>query len=77
MEIKVIGTGCDKCSRLYENTLLAISRLGVDAQVQKVEALMEIIQLGVMSSPALMVDGKLLVSGQVASVDKIFALLKR
>lgn len=77
MEIKVIGTGCDKCSRLYENTLLAISRLGVDAQVQKVEALMEIIQLGVMSSPALMVDGKLLVSGQVASVDKIVALLKR
>lgn len=77
MEIKVIGTGCDKCSRLYENTLLAISRLGLDAQVQKVEALMEIIQLGVMSSPALMVDGKLLVSGQVASVDKIVALLKR
>ena len=59
MEIKVIGTGCDKCDRLYENTQEALRNLGMEANVEKVEDLVEIVKLGVMTSPSLMVDGKL------------------
>ena len=62
MDIKVIGAGCDKCGKLYTNTLDALSELGVEVPVEKVEGLREIVLLGVMSSPALMVDGKLLIS---------------
>ena len=75
MDIKVIGTGCPDCSRLYENTRRAVERLGLDASVEKVEDLMDIVRLGVMSAPSLMVDGKLVLSGRVAGVDQIAALL--
>ena len=75
MDIKVIGTGYPDCSRLYENTRRAVERLGLDASVEKVEDLMDIVRLGVMSAPSLMVDGKLVLSGRVAGVDQIAALL--
>lgn len=77
MEIKVIGTGCDKCTKLYENTLQAVETLHLDASVEKVEDLMEIVRLGVMTSPSLMVNGKLMVSGHVASAEKIVQLLQK
>lgn len=76
MDIKVIGTGCEKCTALYENTLEAIRRTGVEATVEKVEDLMEIVKLRVMSTPSLMVDGKLLLSGQTASAAHIATLLQ-
>lgn len=77
MEIKVIGEGCEKCDTLFNNTLDAILELGLDAQVEKVEDLIEIVKLGVMTAPSLMIDGKLIVSGQVASTEKIIKLLKK
>ncbi|MGN0261843.1 MAG: thioredoxin family protein [Eggerthellaceae bacterium] len=76
MEIKVIGTGCDDCAKLYENTLEAVNELGIEASVEKVEDLIEIVKLGVMSVPSLMVDGKLLVNGKVVSKAKLLKLLK-
>lgn len=75
MDIKVVGTGCDKCDKLYENTCAAVRELGLNASVSKVEDLMEIVKLGVMTSPSLMANGRLLVSGQVASAEKIKSLL--
>lgn len=77
MNIKVIGTGCDKCSKLYENTVEALSKLEIDANLEKVEDLIEIVKLGVMSSPSLMINGKEVVSGQVVSTDKIIKILKK
>ncbi|WP_458863023.1 thioredoxin family protein [Acidaminobacterium chupaoyuni] len=77
MLIQVLGEGCEKCSRLYENTQEAIAQLGLDARLEKVEDLMEIVKLGVMTSPSLLVDGKLVVSGQVASAKAIMKLLKK
>lgn len=77
MELKVIGAGCDNCTRLYQNTAEAVKQLGLDADIEKVEDLMEIIRLGVMSAPSLMADGKLIVSGRVPSADKIAALLQK
>ena len=72
----MIGTGCDKCEKLYGNTQEALTELGIEAQLEKVEDLLEIVKLGVMTSPSLMIDGKLVVSGQVVSKDKIQKLLR-
>lgn len=76
MDIKVIGTGCNKCHELYDNTKRALSEVAIDANLSKVEDLIEIVKLGVMSVPSLMIDGKLVVTGQVASKDKILKILK-
>lgn len=76
MEIKVIGTGCEKCGKLYENTLEAVKSAGVEVTIERVEDLMDIVRLGVMSSPALMIDGKLVVAGRIAKVDEIRKLLE-
>ena len=76
MEIKVIGTGCEKCGKLYENTLEAVKVAGVEANIQRVEDLLDIVRLGVMSSPALMIDGKLAIAGRIAKVDEIRKLLE-
>lgn len=76
MEIKVIGTDCEKCGKLYENTLEAVKVSGVEADIQRVEDLLDIVRLGVMSSPSLMIDGKLVVAGRIAKVDEIRKLLE-
>ena len=76
MDIKVIGSGCEKCNQLYRNVQEAVQQLGLNAQVQKVEDLVEMVQLGVMTSPSVMVDGKLVVSGRVANVKSLVNLLK-
>lgn len=77
MEIKVIGAGCDTCNQLYQNVQQAVEQLGLQADVQKVEDLVEIVRLGVMAAPSLMVDGKLVLSGRVGSVKTVVDLLQR
>ena len=77
MKIQVLGEGCERCSQLYENTKEAVAELGLDAEVEKVENLLEIVKLGVMAAPSLMVDGKLVVSGQVANTRAIVKLLQK
>lgn len=76
MNIKVIGTGCEKCDKLYANVQEAVNMMGCEAQVEKIEDLMEIVKLGVMTSPSLMIDGKLVVSGRIAKPAEILKLLK-
>lgn len=71
MNIKVIGTGCEKCDKLYNNVKEALEETGIQAEVEKIEDLMEIVKLGVMTSPSLMIDGKLVVSDRVAKKDEI------
>ena len=75
MEIKVIGEGCEKCDKRDENTLLAIEELGLDAKIEKVEDLMDIVRLGVLTTPSVMVDEKLIISGRVPKVKDIVKLL--
>lgn len=77
MNIKVLGEGCEKCDKLYENTKEAVAELGIDAEVEKVEDLIEIVKLGVLTAPSILVDGKLIVSGQVATTKNIMKLLKK
>ena len=75
MEIKVIGEGCEKCDKLYENTCQAVSELGLKADIVKVEDLMDIVRLGVLTTPSVMLDGKLIISGRVPKVKEIVKLL--
>ena len=77
MEIKVLGTGCTKCKSLEQATLEAIAKTGVEANVTKVDDILEIMQYGIMSTPALVVDGEIVVKGRVPSVDEISKLLTK
>ena len=76
MNIKVIGEGCEKCDKLYENVLEAVKELNYEAEIEKVSDLIEIVKLGVMTAPSVMVDGKLVISGRVAKKDEIIRLLR-
>lgn len=76
MNIKVIGMGCDNCDKLYNNVQDAVAETGCDAEVEKVGDLVEIVKLGVMSAPSLMIDGKLVIAGRVAKKDEIMKLIK-
>lgn len=77
MDIKIIGEGCPDCGRLYDNTAAALAELGIQAEIQKIGDLMEIVKLGVFAAPSLMIDGKLAVSGTVASKKEIAKILKK
>jgi len=77
MEIKVLGTGCAKCKTLEKQTIEAVNQLGLDADVIKVEDITEIMKMGVMTTPALVVDGKVLVKGKVPSISDIKDLLTK
>jgi small redox-active disulfide protein 2 len=74
--IEVLGTGCAKCKRLMKNVETAIKELGIDAELVKVDDITEIMDRGVMLTPALAVDGELKVSGRVADVKEIRELLQ-
>jgi small redox-active disulfide protein 2 len=75
MEIKVLGSGCKKCKKLEENTKEALQLLGLDAEVEKVTDFEAIASYNVLSTPALVVDGKVIVYGQVPKPRKIADLL--
>jgi small redox-active disulfide protein 2 len=75
MEIIVLGTGCAKCKNLEKLTREAVDKAGVAASVRKVEDIMDIISYGVMATPALVVNGKVVVKGRVPSVDEIVKLI--
>lgn len=75
MVIKVLGTGCPSCKKLDANVRTAISEAGIDASVEKVEDLQKIMEYGVMSTPALVIDEKVVSKGKVLSVGDIKKLL--
>jgi small redox-active disulfide protein 2 len=75
MILEVLGTGCAKCKMLHEAVLKAVAESGVQAEVHKIEDIAAILERGVMSTPALLKDGKLLVAGKVPSPKEIMAWL--
>jgi small redox-active disulfide protein 2 len=70
MRIEVLGTGCPKCKATVANAQKAVTELGIQADVVKVEDLMEIASRGVMMTPAVVVDGQVKVVGKVPTVDE-------
>lgn len=76
MIIKVLGTGCASCKKLEANAKEAVSKLGIEASVEKVENLQDIMAYGVMKTPALVVDETVKSMGKVLSSDDILKLIK-
>ena len=75
MKIVVLGTGCSKCKQLHENTMQAVIQADVEADVAKVEDIKEIMRYGVMTTPALVIDGVVKSMGKVATVAEIRKLI--
>lgn len=77
MEIKVLGTGCAKCSELERAVREAIAEAGLEATVEHVSDFEEIVSYGVMATPALVVDGQLRLSGRVPRAADLIKVLQR
>ena len=75
MKVEVLGTGCSKCKRMYDNVTDAVKKTGVQADVVKVVELNEIVSRGVLMTPALFVDGEERVAGRVPTVNEIVEIL--
>ena len=73
MEIKVLGTGCPKCRKLFEEVGKALAVAGVAADVEKVEDITRILEFDVMMTPALVINGQVKSSGRVPNVPEMAA----
>ncbi len=76
MKIEILGMGCQKCNKLAKNAKAAAEEAGIQAEFSKVENFKEIAQYGVMTTPALVVNGVVKISGKVPSKDEILIILK-
>ncbi len=75
MDVKVLGTGCAKCKKLYAEAEKAVATSGIHASLSKVEKIDDIVKFGVMMTPALVVDGEVKCSGRVPQVPEIVGWL--
>ncbi len=75
MEIKILGTGCPKCKSLEKVTRDMILETGVDASVSKVDDIMDIMTYGVAATPALVIDGKVVLYGRIPSANEMKKIL--
>ncbi len=72
-KIEILGTGCPKCKQLEANAREAVAKSGIEAIVEKVTDIDEIMEMGVMMTPALVIDGEVRSVGKVLTVDQIAA----
>ena len=71
MEIKVLGTGCPKCKTLEKVTREAVAETGINATVDKVDDIVKILEYGIMHTPGLVINGKVVLSGQVPTMKQV------
>ena len=76
MKIQILGTGCARCNALTMVTEKAAQSLGLQYELEKVTDLKQIMAFGVMTTPALVVDGRVKFSGKVPSLDELKSILK-
>ena len=76
MKIEVLGMGCAKCTKLEENARAAVAALGIEATIEHVKDMDRILDYGVMITPGLVVDGKVVASGRVPSREDIQKLIQ-
>lgn len=76
MKIEVLGTGCPKCLKLEEMVKSTVSKLGLDADVYHIYDINKIMDYGVMITPALVIDGKVRISGKLPSESEMIDILK-
>lgn len=77
MEIKVLGTGCPKCKALEQATQNAVKELGVQATISKVEDIVDIMNYGVMRTPALVINEKVVLSGRVPDAKELKEIITK
>ena len=75
VKIQVLGTGCPKCKQLMENVEKAVAEMGIQAEVEKIDKIAEIVKFGIMTTPGLAIEGKVRSAGKVMSVEDIRKLL--
>jgi small redox-active disulfide protein 2 len=75
MNVKVLGTGCARCKQLYAEAEKAVKQTGLDAALEKVEKIDEIMKFGVMMTPALVVDGEVKCAGRIPPAREIASWL--
>jgi small redox-active disulfide protein 2 len=75
IKIQILGTGCPKCKQLTEITEKAATELGLDFEIEKITNIEEIINFGVMMTPALVINGEVKLVGKVPSIDEIKKIL--
>lgn len=75
MDIQILGPGCKRCDALTTNTREALAQLGSDASIAKIADPVAIASMGVMATPGLAIDGKVVVAGTVPSVESLKGLL--
>ncbi len=76
MKLEILGSGCTKCKRMYDNVNEAVKKADLQAEVIKVEDLSEIVSRGILMTPSLFVDGEEVVAGRVPTVNEIIEILK-
>lgn len=76
MKIQILGTGCPRCRTLASNVEAALKELCIEAEIEKVTGIQDILKYQILSMPGLVVDGQVRVSGRVPSTDEIKQLLQ-
>jgi len=71
MEIKVLGTGCPRCKTLERTTRDVVAEMGIEANIEKVEDIVKIMEYGILHTPGLVINGKVVLSGRVPSASEI------
>ncbi len=77
MNIKVLGTGCSNCKTLEKTVYKALEEMNFSAQVEKIEDIQKIMSFGIMRTPGLVIDDKVLLSGKVPSVKEMIELIEK
>jgi small redox-active disulfide protein 2 len=77
MEIKVLGTGCPRCKALENTTRDVLAEMGIEATIEKEEDIMKIMGYGIMHTPALVINGKVVLSGRVPSASEIKEVINK
>ena len=77
MEIKVLGSGCARCKQLEKVTRIAVEELKLDARVSKVEDIQKIMEYGIMRTPALVINEKVVLTGQVPKISDLKELISK
>ena len=75
MEIKVLGPGCANCKKLYAEAEKAVALSGQPATITKVEAMQDIVAHGILRTPGLVIDGKVVASGRIPSAAEIVTMI--
>jgi len=77
MEIKVLGTGCSNCKTLEKTVITALAEMNITADVEKVEDIQKIISYGIMRTPGLVINGKVVLSGRLPSLKEVKEIIEK